>query len=136
MAATFSGQSWEDGSEYYEGDVLASINRAAKWIDNLHRPLYGEVTMASLATDDRGLPTPLEARRLDEISKQLLDGLGDDAILLATATGDGERTLYFYFAPKESVDIAFAEWKETNSNREISIELIPAEQWSNAEQWD
>jgi hypothetical protein len=132
----FSGKSWEDGSEYYEGDVVASINRSAKWIDNLHRPLYSEVTMASLASDDRGLPTPLEARRLDEISKQLLDRFGDDAVLLATATGDGERTLYFYLAPKESVDVALAEWKATNSNREISVEITPDEQWANAEQWD
>jgi len=132
----FTGQSWEDGAEYYDDDVAAKINRSAKWIDNLGRPLYAEVTMASLASDDRGLPTPLEARRLDEISRQLLEGLGEHAVMVATATGDSERTLYLYLAPVEEVDEALAAWKEANSNRETHAEIAVDEQWANAEQWD
>ncbi len=132
----FTGQSWEDGAEYYDDNVDAKINRSAKWINNLGRPLYAEVTMASLASDDRGLPTPLEARRLDEISRQLLDGLGEHAAMVATATGDSERTLYLYLAPVEEVDEAFAAWKVANSNRETNVEIVADEQWANAEQWD
>jgi hypothetical protein len=132
----FTGQSWEDGAEYYDDDVHAKINRSAKWINNLGRPLYAEVTMASLASDDRGLPTPLEARRLDEISRQLLDGLGEYAAMVATATGDSERTLYLYLAPAEKVDEALAAWKEANGNRETNVEIAVDEQWANAEQWD
>lgn len=136
IAAAATGESWERVDDQYDGVVVASVNRAVKWIDHLRKPIYGELTITALASDDDGLPVPLEQKRIDASVAVLADALGDHAVFIGTATGDGEHTVHFFIEPGEAVEEALKDWREREDNRDITIELLPDEQWTNAEQWD
>lgn len=132
----WEGHGWEDVSDQYDGVVEAQVDRSIKWIDHIDKPIYAEVTLQSLTNDDEGMPVELERQRLDSITRDLTDGLGDRAVLMGAATGDGERSLHLYVANSPSVGEAIAAWKDANPNREIDDELQADEQWAYAEQWD
>ncbi len=136
IAAAATGQGWERVDDQYEGVVVATANRAVKWIDHIRKPIYGEVTITALASDEDGLPVPLEQKRIDAAVDDLFDRLGHHAVCIGMATGEGEHTVHFFTELGESVEDALREWREAHDNRDITIELAPDEQWSNAEQWD
>jgi hypothetical protein len=136
IAAAATGASWERVDDQYDGVVVASVNRAVKWIDHLGKPIYGELTITALASDDDGLPVPLEQKRIDASVAALGEALGDHAVFIGTATGEGEHTVHFFCDTGEAVEEALRTWREQEDNREITIELVPDEQWTNAEQWD
>ncbi len=136
FAATATGVGWERVDDQYDGVVLAQVNRAIKWIDNLDKPIYAEVTVAALTTDEEGLPVPLEQKRLDALVTDLGARLGQRAVLLATAVGDGEQTIHLYINASEETEAEIAAWRDANENREITIDLVADEQWKNSEQWD
>ncbi len=130
------GEGWERVDDQYDGAVLAQVNRAVKWIDHLDKPIYAEVTINALTTDEDGLPVPLEQKRLDSVVADLLVRLGPNGVLLGTAVGDGEQTVHLYVGVSDEVEEALTGWREANDNREIEVDLVPDEQWQNAEQWD
>ncbi len=127
---------WERVDDQYDGVVLAQVNRAVKWIDHLDKPIYAEVTISAVTTDEDGLPVALEQKRLDTIVADLVERLGDRAVILATAVGDGEETVHLYVTVADDVEETFTQWREANDNRQISMDLAGDEQWKNAEQWD
>lgn len=131
-----SGEGWERVDDQYDGVVMAQVNRAVKWIDHIDKPLYAEMTIRALTTDQDGLPVPLEQKRLESVVADLLTRLGGDGVLLGTALGDGEQTVHLYVGTSDRVEAAISEWREANDNREIEVDLVPDEQWQNAEQWD
>lgn len=132
----WSGPGWEDVSDQYDGVVTARVDRSLKWIDHLDKLTYAEITIQSLTNDDDGQPLPLELRRLNSVTADLLDRLGDDAVLIGEATGDGERTLHLFVRSRVEVASTIEDWVEANGNRRIDHELMTDEQWSYAEQWD
>lgn len=136
IAASATGEGWERVDDQYDGVVVATANRAVKWIDHITKPLYGEVTITALASDDDGLPVPLEQKRIDAAVADLLERLGDRAVCIGMATGEGEHTVHFFTEPGEELEHALGEWREAQDNRDVTIELAPDEQWANAEQWD
>lgn len=131
-----SGEGWERVDDQYDGVVLAQVNRAVKWIDNIDKPIYAEVTIQALTTDEEGLPAPLEQKRLESVVADLLTRLGPNGVLLGTAVGDAEQTVHLYVGVSDQVEAVLSEWREANDNREINIDLAPDEQWQNADQWD
>ncbi|NND84053.1 MAG: DUF695 domain-containing protein [Acidimicrobiia bacterium] len=136
MAAAATGESWQRADDQYDGVVVARVNRAVKWIDHISKPIYGELTITALASDDDGLPVPLEQKRIDASVAALGAALGDHAVFIGMATGEGEHTVHFFCEPGDAVEEALRVWREQEDNRDITIELIPDEQWTNAEQWD
>lgn len=136
VAASATGASWERVDDQYDGVVVASVNRAAKWIDHLAKPIYAELTITALASGDDGLPVPLEQKRIEASVAELQSALGYNAIFIGAATGEGEHTVHFFMAPGEEVEATLREWREGQDNREIAIELVPDEQWTNADQWE
>lgn len=127
---------WEDVSEQYDGVVEARVDRSVKWIDHIDKPIYLEVTIPSLTNDDDGMPVDLERRRLDDITADLLAGLGDRAVLVGEATGDGERSLHLFVGTAPDVAETVDAWIAANPNRAIEREFAADEQWAYAEQWD
>jgi hypothetical protein len=136
VAAVATGTAWERVDDQYDGVVVASVNRAAKWIDHLSKPIYGELTITALASGDDGLPVPLEQKRIEASVAELQTELGDHAVFIGAATGEGEHTVHFFISPAEEVETALREWRERQDNRDIAIELVPDEQWQNADQWE
>ena len=132
----WEGDGWEDVSEQYDGVVEARVDRSLKWIDHLDKPIYAEVTVSSLVNDVDGFPADLEMRRLDTLTAELLDRLGDAAVLAGTATGDGERSLHLFLRNDPALNEAVQAWADANPNRSIETEFAADEQWSYAEQWD
>lgn len=134
--AGWEGPSWVDVSDQYDGVVVARVDRAAKWIDHLDKPTYAEITMQSLANDTDGQPEPLEARRLDTLTDDLVGRLGSAAVLVGEATGDGERTLHLFVQDTPRIGDIIDNWVAEHSNRHIDHEVMNDPQWGYAEQWD
>ncbi len=127
---------WERVDDQYDGVVLAQVDRSVKWIDHIDKPIYSEVTINALMAGEDGLPVPIEQKRLDAVVADLVERLGNRAVLLGTAVGDGEQTVHLYVGVGDDVERTISEWRDANDNREISVDLVPDEQWQNAEQWD
>jgi hypothetical protein len=132
----WDGDGWEDVSDQYDGVVEARVDRSLKWIDHLDKPIYAEITIASLANDTDGFPADLELNRLESLTRDLLARLGDGAVLAGTATGDGERSIHLFMRNDPDLNAVVETWVEVNPNRSIDTEFAPDEQWSYAEQWD
>jgi len=125
LAATISGHTWVQlrSRTSIGTPVVATARRPLRWIDRPDFDLHTAVRVAYLDRDGEGLPGPAAVDWLRQFEDALLGALGPRAMLLATETAEGHRTLYLHSDSEDtlSTDLIrrFAEANTASVRQEI-----------------
>ena len=103
--------------------VVATARRPLRWIDRPDFDLHSAVRVSYLDRDAEGLPNPGAEDWLRQFEDALVGSLGNRAMLLATKTAEGHRTLYLHTdsedAPSNDLIRRFAEVNSAVVRQEI-----------------
>lgn len=109
LAATAGGHTWVmlRSRTAIGMPVLATARRPLRWIDRPDFDLHNAVRVAYLDLTAEGLPGPTALEWLRQFEDALLGSLGTKAVLLASETAEGHRTLFLH---TDSEDAASADF--------------------------
>ena len=131
-----TGERWAVLQGERDGEpVIVSRNLALKRVDHLLLDLLLEIDVPLAEPDPHGLTVTAESARLQTMEDELLEALGDDAVLVARETCAGHRTLLLHVMEGGPVAGEVQRWGARHASYDIGarVELDP--RWDVLHRW-
>ena len=118
------------GLDHRGSPAVLMFNTALKQIDHLDHVFHLAVFFRLHAPRPDGLPEAEEAEQLNEVEDRLLEGLGDNGLLIGRLTLAARREIHFYVRDAEAADQAIADWRTQADAWGANHSMEPDPTWS------